>query len=128
MLQVAVIPGSSKPKNIHSFLSPLMNEIEQLSMGGMILKVNDQADDIIIHAHILLASGDLPGASDLVKHTGHTSRYGSRTCRIESKSLISRHGRGHGQYFPGSRDELDVQWTGEDFLGLLLVTGYLHYT
>ena len=128
MLQVAVIPGPSKPKDIHSFLSPLMNELEQLSTGGMILRVNDEADDIIIHAHILLASGDLPGVSDLINHTGHTSRYGCRTCRIKSKSLISPNGRGHGQYFPGSRDELDVQRTDEDFLGLLPVTGYLYYT
>ena len=82
MLQVAVILGLSKLKDIHSFLSPLMNEPEQLSMGGMILRVNDEADDIIIYAHIFLASSDLPSVSDLVNYAGHTPHYGCHTWSI----------------------------------------------
>ncbi|KAG2217956.1 hypothetical protein INT45_001390 [Circinella minor] len=124
MLQVPIALGPLKPKNIHSFLSPLMEELDQLSKDGMVLRVDDEPDDIMIHAHLLLASGDLPGVSDLVHHTGHTSHYGCRTCRIESFSLISPKGGGQGQYFPGT-EEVVTERNDDDFFGRLPNYGIL---
>ena len=124
MLEVAIIPGPSKPKDIHSFLEPLMSEIRRLSTEGMTLRI-DGEDDIHLHAHLLLASGDVPGVADLIKHSGHNSQYGCRMCRIQSESLISPKGKGHGQYFAGDRDELDEERTKQDFLGELTVNYFL---
>ena len=119
MLQVTVIPGPAKPKDIHTFLSPLMNELKSLATAGMILKV-DSEENITLHAHLLLASGDIPGVADLIYHSGHGSEYICRTCRIRADSLISPKGHGYGRYFPGT-DEPCEERINVDFEGKLNV-------
>ena len=114
-MQVAIIPGPSKPKDLYSFLSPLIEELQCLSSRGMILKVNNEPD-IHLFVHLLFATGDIPGVADLCHHSGHGSKTGCRTCRIMSTPLLSSKGAGTGQYFPGT-NELEVERTVLEFQG-----------
>lgn len=122
MLQVAIIPGPRKPKDLYSFLSPLMEDLERLSTQGMILKVDGELDDIHLKVNLLLASGDIPGIADFIHHSGHGSRYGCRICRIYGVSERSPNGIGHGIYFPGDigleEERTVLEFKGENTVSL----------
>ena len=119
MLTCCIIPGPSKPHSIHSFLAPLLDEISSLSANGTIIKMDDEPD-IHLHLNLLLATGDIPGIADMIFHSGHSSSFGCRICRIQSSSELSPNGLGNGQYFPGGI-VLDAERTIEEFQGNLTV-------
>ena len=52
-----------------------MNEIKELSTQGVILKIGESGtsseENIHMRAHLLLASGDVPGVADLIHHKGN---------------------------------------------------------
>ena len=120
MIQVAVLPTSVKSDNIFSYLSPLIQELKDLEDNGITVS---GTDGITVHAraHLLLASGDIPGISALCNHGGHQCAYGCRVCRIraerlQSPSVSTNSSRsGYAQYFPGSEYDDELR-TKEDFM------------
>ncbi|OBZ80313.1 hypothetical protein A0J61_11638, partial [Choanephora cucurbitarum] len=78
MIQIAVCPG--KPKDIVSFLKPLVNEVKQIYEKG------------------LGFTGDMPGIAELMCFVGHVGTYGCRICK--SKAVVPRPISSHGKYFP----------------------------
>jgi hypothetical protein len=92
MHQIMVTHGSKKPADLHSFLFPLYEEICDMSMDGIEVKVGNE----IIRAkiHLLTFAGDIPAITDLINHRGHTFRNGCRMCDIQGVS-----GSRGGMYF-----------------------------
>lgn len=68
--------------------------MHELSTNGMLVFVN------IVEYHsqvfLLIAGGDVPGASELSGHTGHSSLYGCRIC----KQLVSHEDNRNNLYIP----------------------------
>lgn len=111
MLQVAIIP--SDPKDIYSFLTPLLNELKILETFGMTVHCADGT--FRLKSHALLASRDVVGVQQLIHHTVHQSEYGCRQCRIKSVSALSPNGKGNGRYYQ-SNATLDSARTPEEFI------------
>lgn len=85
MIQLAILPGPKKPADLDSFLSPVVDEIRNLSTNGLIVK---RAGFELCRArvHLVAATGDIVGISDLIHHAGHNSSYPCRYCLGESES------------------------------------------
>lgn len=85
MIQIAILPGPNKPEDLDSFLSPLVDEIQNLSTNGMIVK---RAGVEICRArvHLVAATGDIVGISDLIHHAGHNSNHPCRYCLGKSEA------------------------------------------
>ncbi|KAI9271586.1 hypothetical protein BDA99DRAFT_556814 [Phascolomyces articulosus] len=64
--------------------------------------IGTDGKEIKATAHLLLASGDIPGIATLCNHTGHHSYYGCHTCNIRTDRLQSSTGVGSAQYFAGT--------------------------
>ena len=60
LLQLAIIPG--KPKDLNSFLLPIIDEINSLGKFGLIVKKFD-GERITSRVHMVMASGDIPQVS-----------------------------------------------------------------
>ena len=107
-----IISGPSEPKDLNSFLLPLVEELKQLE-GNIILDVYNLHKSNIkpkfsagiscidgrtktifsLHAHIITWSGDIPALTKILHLTGHGSYCGCRFCEIQ--------GIHHsGMYFP----------------------------
>ena len=82
MIQTAILPGPKAPRNLFSYLKPLLSELETLQSTGILVKADDQN---IYHAraHLLLATGDLPATTKMALHVGHTAKLGCRVCEVE---------------------------------------------
>lgn len=100
MLQIAVLPLSTKKDNVFSLLEPLVQELRILQDTGISVTGTDGLS-IKAKAHLLLATGDTPGAALLCNHEGHQSYNGCRVCTIRTARLPSPNGPGMGHYFPG---------------------------
>ncbi|KAG2216801.1 hypothetical protein INT45_013615 [Circinella minor] len=100
-LQVTILPCAAKYKNIFNLLQPLLDDLEDLQTIGMDV-IGTDGKEIKATAHLLLASGDIPGIAALYNHTGHNSYYGCHTCNIRTDRLQSSTGVGSAQYFAGT--------------------------
>lgn len=87
MITVAVLPGPNKPKNLDSFMLPIIDEIQQLSKYGMNVTIGPD----VYHSHVVLflAGGDIPGAAELSGHTSHNAYYGCRICKVHGHWLTN---------------------------------------
>jgi hypothetical protein len=90
-----IIPSAKKPAKLHSFLLPIIDELNDISRNGIKVTVGD--DIIESKIHVLNFSGDIPAISDLIRHRGHTFIRGCRMCDIEGVR-----GPNGGIYFIGS--------------------------
>ncbi|OBZ82378.1 hypothetical protein A0J61_09570 [Choanephora cucurbitarum] len=82
MIQIAVCSG--KPKNIVSFLEPLVNEVKQMHEKGLAIK--EEGNEIFRgRVAILRFTGDIPGTTELM-------------CFV-----------GHGKYFPEKGDDRTIE-------------------
>ena len=79
MITFTITPGPSKPKDIMSFLKPIIDEIVTLGVDGFTVK-KDGADIFNGKVHLLGITGDIPGVAELMGHGGHSSLYGCRIC------------------------------------------------
>ena len=95
MIQIAVCPG--KPKDIVSFLEPLLNEVKQMYEKGLVIK-KEGSEIFRGRVAILGFSGDMPGIVELMCFVGHVGTYGCRICK--SKAVVPRPISSHGKYFP----------------------------
>lgn len=108
MIPLAIIPGPKKPKYLMTFLKPIIDEINSLSVQGFMVEKNGE----IVHqskVFLLGMTGDIPGIADLMNHRGHMSEHGCRLCHVAG---VHAEGSQHGVYFVDtnktmrSRDEL----------------------
>ena len=63
---------------------PTLEELAILEDKGLIVNVADQSHKRYVD--LLFVGGDIPGIADLIHHTGHTSRYRCRICKVEGVS------------------------------------------
>lgn len=69
-LCLGVIPGLKKPKDMNSFLWPFIEELLKLALGIRAYDVL-QAMLFVLHACLIVASGDIPAVSLLLNVKGH---------------------------------------------------------
>ena len=81
MIQIYVASGPKKPKDIFSFLDPVLRELDELCTHGMIVETDEKR--IPLKAHLLFVGGDIPGVANVAGHMGHQSYYGCRFCTIK---------------------------------------------
>lgn len=94
MITLGIAPGPNKPFRLDSFLKPFIMEINQLSSKG--LKVNKNGRTVYAGKVFLLGiTGDIPGIASIMRHRGHTAKYGCRIC----KAAGSPPENGRGMYF-----------------------------
>lgn len=72
MLQIGIIPGTSTPKDIWSFLKPTIDELHVLEKEGMRIILPDEV--IVSRVHLLYVNGDIPAIGKLIGHH-HGHRY-----------------------------------------------------
>lgn len=62
MITFTITPGPSKPKDLMSFLQPILDEVKEVGTNGFQVKKNDA----IVYderAHIIGMTGDIPGVA-----------------------------------------------------------------
>ena len=89
MIQLAILPGPKSPKDLDSFLKPIVNEFKDLSKHGLLIRRNGQ-EVCRSRVNLVIATGDIPAAASLAHHARHMSRNGCRFCRIETIRVDSR--------------------------------------
>jgi hypothetical protein len=62
MLQLAILHGKKKPKDLDSFLSPIINEIRSLEKNGLVVR-RFSGEESHSKVHLVLATGDIPQVS-----------------------------------------------------------------
>ncbi|KAG2191063.1 hypothetical protein INT47_012048, partial [Mucor saturninus] len=89
MIQLAILPGPNSPKNLDSFLRPIVEEFKDLSNHGLVIR---RHGNVICKSkvNLVIATGDIPAAASLAHHSGHMSTNGCRLCRIVTKRVNSR--------------------------------------
>ncbi|KAF8688032.1 Transposase family tnp2, partial [Rhizoctonia solani] len=80
---VGAIPGPHSPKDINSFLQPLIDELSELAKGVEAVDVV-RKEVFSLCAHVIAAGGDLPAISKLMEFIGHNGRFPCRICMIQS--------------------------------------------
>lgn len=83
---VGVIPGPKKPKDIDSFLWPLVEELLQLSAG---VPAFDAASGkaFTLRAYLVLGTGDIPAMSMVMRMKGHNAFSPCRMCSIHGVQI-----------------------------------------
>lgn len=94
-MQLAILPGSKKPADLDSFLTPIVAELKDLSEHGLIIRKN-RNEVCRSKVHLLLCSGDIPAVSDMAHLGSHNSFFGCRICEVKGKAPDNR---SHGKYF-----------------------------
>lgn len=89
MIQLAILPGPNSPKDLDSFLKPIIDEFKDLSNHGLVVRKNG---NVICQSkvNLVIATGDIPAAASLAHHSGHMSKNGCRLCRIVTERVNSR--------------------------------------
>lgn len=83
ILSSILIPGPKKPKDINSFLRPLVDELIDLENGRVTVADGDTGEKFVLRAHVLMVTGDGPAAADAMgmKTPGNAFRP-CRMCEI----------------------------------------------
>jgi len=79
-----IIPGKHNPKDINSFLRPLVDELKLLSNIG-IPNIYDAASnsEFTLPAYLCLISGDLPTIAKMMGISGHNSYEYCWFCKVK---------------------------------------------
>jgi hypothetical protein len=82
LIVYGIIPGPNQPKDIHSFLRPMIDELKRLEIG--IKDVYDASTNttFTLRAHLVLVSGDLPAVAKVMGISGTNSYDYCRFCSI----------------------------------------------
>ncbi|SAL99731.1 hypothetical protein [Absidia glauca] len=94
--QLLITHGTTKPKALDSYLSPIIRELDHLSRVGIRVTTAD-GQLILAKVHVLTFTGDIPAVAQLCNHSGHQSRYGCRLCHVKGVNGPNN----HGMYFLG---------------------------
>ena len=115
MIQIGIIYGEEAPKDLYSFLQPLMNDLEALETTGMNI-VADDGETYIVRVHCMLATGDGPAASKMMHHKGHQCAFGCRFCVIQGAGVAKNPGeRKTGMYFESKKNAPATPRTVDSF-------------
>ena len=81
IIPISIVPGPKKPKDFDSFLYPLIQELLELSEG---VRAYDASTGKLfcLRAFLIIAFGDIPAISLLLKMKGHNSITPCRICNI----------------------------------------------
>ncbi|KAG9125491.1 hypothetical protein FRC07_007398 [Ceratobasidium sp. 392] len=82
ILCIGVIPGPNAPKELATYLEPLINELEDLARGIPAFDVID-GHTFALRAYLLAAFGDMPAAAKLMSMKGPNGKFPCRACKIE---------------------------------------------
>jgi hypothetical protein len=85
LICVGIIPGPSAPKDMNSFLLPLVDELIELAKGVKTIDVLE-GEYFILCAHLLHGFGDIPAVAKLMEFLGHNGIFACRFCGIEGVS------------------------------------------
>jgi len=82
ILLYGIIPGPSSPKDMQSFLHPLINELLLLEAGVPDVDDGSTPDSpkFTLHAYLCFCSGDLPAIAKVMGISGHNSYDYCRFC------------------------------------------------
>ena len=82
IIALSVIPGPKKPKDVDSFLFPLVEELLELSQGVRAFDAST-GHYFRLRAFLILAFGDIPAVSLILKMKGHNGIRSCRSCNIK---------------------------------------------
>ncbi|KAL5635302.1 hypothetical protein ACGC1H_004176 [Rhizoctonia solani] len=102
LICVGVIPGPKSPKNLGSFLWPLVDELLQLASGVTAVDISTQKL-FSLRAHLLAVFGDIPAITKLLEFVGHNGCYPCRFCLMSAIQGATAGGGTH-LYCPLHRD------------------------
>jgi len=105
LMLCGIIPGPKSPKDIHSFLQVMIDELKELQAGIPDVYDASTKTSFILRAHLCLVSGDLPAIAKLMGISGTNSYQYCRFCKC--KGIHTSH-----IYCPL---QSPVDWTGEPF-------------
>jgi hypothetical protein len=83
LICVGVIPGPKSPKNLSSYLWPLMEELLQLASGVTATDVSTQKL-FSLRAYLLSVFGNIPAVTKLLEFIGHNGQYPCRFCLMSA--------------------------------------------
>ncbi|KAG8870580.1 hypothetical protein FRB98_001528 [Tulasnella sp. 332] len=81
ILCLGVIPGPKQPKDMDSFLTPLINKFLELAHGVAAIDWK-RLRTFMLHAYLILAFGDMPAVAKLLLMKGHNGLCPCRACEI----------------------------------------------
>ena len=79
---IGEVPGPEKPKDMDSFLYPVVQDLLKLSVGVKAYDVVEQ-ETFVLRAYLLTIFGDIPAVSMLLRMKGHNARSPCRLCMIQ---------------------------------------------
>jgi hypothetical protein len=80
---IGAIPGPHSPKDINSFLQPLINELIKLAKG--VKAVDIVCEEVFsLCVHVIAAGGNIPAISKLLEFIGHNGQFPCWICMIQS--------------------------------------------
>ncbi|KAG9123856.1 hypothetical protein FRC07_013733, partial [Ceratobasidium sp. 392] len=79
---VGVIPGPNTPKELSTYLEPLICELEDLARGIPAFDVVD-GHTFALRAYLIAAFGDMPAMAKLMSMKGPNGKFPCRACKIE---------------------------------------------
>jgi hypothetical protein len=82
ILLCGIIPGPASPKDIHSFLFPLVEELKELEEGVPNVDDGSTKSQFTLNAYLCFCSGDLPAIAKVMGISGHNSYDYCRFCTI----------------------------------------------
>lgn len=81
LLCVGVIPGPNTPKELDSFLEPLISELESLGHGVAAFD-GEEMRPFCLRAHLIACFGDMPAVAKLMCMKGHNGKHPCRACKV----------------------------------------------
>jgi hypothetical protein len=98
-IHVGTVPGPKKPWDWDSFCWPLVQELIQLEIG---VKAFDALGLVLflLHAYLILAFGDIPAVSLMMRMKGQNAIFPCRMCGIKGVAFVRTY------YVPLRRDQI----------------------
>lgn len=78
---VGVVPGPHSPKDLNSFLQPLISELVDLTNGVEAVDVLNN-EIFMLRGHLLTGFGDIPALTKILEFLGHNAQFPCRFCLI----------------------------------------------
>ena len=100
IIPISVIPGPKKPKDIDSFLYPLVEELLSLANGVRAFDANT-GEIFCLRAFLIVVFGDIPAMSLVMKMKGHNGILSCHACRIHGLRIPNADNKVH--YIPLDR-------------------------
>lgn len=80
---LGIIPGPKQPKNIDSFLIPLIDELIKLMRGVPAYDVTQNHRLFVLRAYLITVFGDMPAVAKLMRMKGVNAIFPCRACNIQ---------------------------------------------